>query len=222
MGERRFPLLEPQSRIGLTFIIFMLIQIILFIMLILSSINVQFLGQNLKNRISQNSQPFANVFLSIFLNNIKVATLEVIPVLGIFFFFLAIFDTGIEISSYSVETHASLFTKLHFFILPATFIELSAYSIALVLNLYILTMMIAMKQRRDRVLINAAYFYGLMILILFIAALFETVNIKYPLYWGTYFDVYWIFAIPVIIVLFMLYWYYIKPNLSIKDERQYY
>ena len=225
MRKERFRLIKLQPRIGATFLFFLLFQVVLFIILSFSSINVQYLGQNLQNRISQNSQPFDDVFLSIFLNNVKIATIEVIPVLGTIFLFLVTVNTGMTISSYAVETHASAFTILHLYLLPATFVELSAYSIGAVLNLYILIRMIIMRQRSDRAILNALQFYGLMVLILIIAALFETAEIKYPLYLGTYFSLYWIFAVPVIILLFLLYWYFIRPNLSsreaLMDERQY-
>lgn len=210
--------LRPQPIVGVTFVVFILVQLVIYVAIVLARINVPSLGNEVVALRLSNSQPFISRLLSIYANNLKLASLSLIPALGLLFYFIFTFDTAIAASSYFIEAHLTPFALLLLFLKPDTIIELSAYSIGMVANLYIISRVIIPAQRSFRNVRNFFYLYGFMALILFVAAFFETADIKHPLAWGKYFDLYWIPAIPVIIGLFFIYWKLIRPKLAEPED----
>lgn len=78
--------------------------------------------------------------ISIFANNIRVAILDFIPIIGIFFFVLSIVSTGIALSAESTVVYhlPGIIVALGILSFPHSFIELPSYAIATASGLYII------------------------------------------------------------------------------------
>ena len=85
------------------------------------------------------SQPYIDIAMSIFANNIRVAILDFIPVLGILFFAFSIVSTGMLLSAVSTANHLpGIIVALGLLSLPHSFVELPSYAISAASGLYII------------------------------------------------------------------------------------
>lgn len=208
-------ILKSRPRIGLSFILLLAIQVFLTVILEFSGLDVPYLGREVANSLAQNSMPFPKLFISIFSNNLEIASLVCIPVIGLLFYFFFTIQTALAASSYIVELHASPYVLLNLFSHPDTLIEMSAYSMSAVISLYLLFRVIISKPRSMSKLLNSIYLYALMALILVTAAILETADIKCPIYWGGYFDAYWLPAILATITIIVTFQKIIRIRLSV-------
>lgn len=199
---------EPISQYFLLFIAEMVIMVALTV----SSANFPSLGNSVANSRYIDSLYFPMLSFSIFMNNSVIATSEAIPAIGVFIFLAYTVESGLAGSSYAVETHQTLLQKLFLFAHPAVLIELAAYPIAVLVSIRIV-LMIFPNRRRVEHIFGAVYLYLFMLLILFSAAILETVDIMSTgAWWYTHLFVDWIPGILVILGLRTVYRKYLKPQ----------
>lgn len=88
---------------------------------------------------STRNQPYIGIVMSIFTNNVKVAILDFIPIIGIIFLAFSIVNTGMLLSAVSTAHNLpGIALALGLLTLPHSFIELPSYAIATASGLYIL------------------------------------------------------------------------------------
>lgn len=120
---------------------------------------------------------------AIFSNNLKVATVELIPALGIGIFGLSLYETArvVEVIA-SIKGFGVAFALGNLFFLPSTWLELPAYAVAAAESVY-LTYNIYLGLKRGRgwflrelrfLLVNI----GLIAVMLIVAAVFEVSEIQ--------------------------------------------
>ncbi|MHB8371758.1 MAG: stage II sporulation protein M [Thermoplasmataceae archaeon] len=194
-----------------TFIVFLIIEFLTY--LIISSIpftDPTMYGRFKKEQGSIISQPIYIIFFDIFINNFKVASLEVIPVIGIFFFFASAISTSLVISleggAHNISGFFIILTLLFF---PHTWLELPSYAIAVSIGVYLFYSLIKFKDGKELLLERLFKFlilYGFVALELAVAAIFEATeiyfettqpspnNLLYPI-------LMWIPAVPALIIL---------------------
>ncbi len=160
------------------------------------------------------SQSIPVMFLDIFLNNFRVASIEVIPIIGPFFYLASGFATALIISleggSYNIS---GLFVFISLMFFPHSWLELPAYAVAVSISLYLTYALIKIKDGKEKLknrLLKSLLLYGFVAVELEVAAIFESVeiyfettqsspdNLLYPL-------LMWIPAIPALIFLVMLF-----------------
>ncbi len=184
------------------------LEIIVVFLISTSGVNNSMLDAEAQHLQVLRSLGFYSLLTYIFANNLRVATLELIPILGIIFYLVAIVNTSQVISSIIVQSGLGYYPLYRLFSVPDTWIELSAYIIALIINLYILIALYQLIGSNKRKAISyaktAMALYGFTALVLFAAALFETLDIRYPLQLFNSFDIYWIPAAGAIIILSLL------------------
>lgn len=160
------------------------------------------------------SQTIPVMFKDIFLNNFKVASLEVIPIIGPFFFLASSSGTALVISleggSYNVSGIAVFISLLLF---PHSWLELPSYAVAVSISIYLIYSLIKIREGKEifkKRLIKSLLLYGFVAVELAVAAMFESVeiyfektqsspnNLLYPL-------LMWIPAVPALIFLIFLF-----------------
>lgn len=156
------------------------------------------------------SQSIPVMFFDIFLNNFRVASIEVIPIIGPFFFLASGFATAFIISLEGGNLNVSgLAIFISLLLYPHSWLELPAYAIAVTISVYITYALVKYKEGRRILtmrLIKCLLLYGFVAIELEIAALFEATEIYfettqsppndflYPL-------LMWIPAVPALILL---------------------
>ena len=163
-----------------------------------------------KEQSSITSQPIPVMFFDIFLNNFRVASIEVIPIIGPFFFVASGFVTALIISLEGGTLNVSgLAVFISLLLYPHSWLELPAYAVAVTISVYITYALVKFREGRRMLamrLIKCLLLYGFVAIELEIAALFEATEIYfettqsppndflYPL-------LMWIPAIPALILL---------------------
>ena len=170
-----------KPRFGLLTAIVFLIQMLILVGLSSSGILNNVLLQVFNSSVS-NSNTATGQFLSIFPNNLKVATIEFIPILGQAVFLFSNMNDGLIISSIGVQRHVSgllLFASVA--IEPHTWIELYSYAIATSFSLYVIYLALRDRNFLRKLGPTTFYVYSFVALELAIAALFESVEISWQL-----------------------------------------
>jgi len=117
------------------------------------------------------------VVFFIFGHNLLIALIELVPILGAFFYLFSIYSTGVATQAIVGAQGLPTFTGLVLFFLPYTFVELSAYAIAVGSG----TMLIASaaKHRFLRELKVFGVEIVLVAVVLLLAATMETITTYY-------------------------------------------
>jgi len=157
------------------------------------------------------SKPFLTVLFSIFPHNMLIATLEVVPLIGQFFFVFSTVETSVVIAVEGTSLHTSgIFVFITLALFPHTWLELPSYAIATSTSIYLIYLI---ARRRDLLtgrIRKVLYMYIFVAIELLAAGIFESAeivmeatlpspdNILYPL-------LLWIPAVPVIYLLFRIF-----------------
>ena len=160
------------------------------------------------------SQTIPVMFMDIFLNNFRVASIEVIPIIGPFFYIASGFATALIISleggSYNIS---GIFVFISLLLFPHSWLELPSYAVAVSISIYLTYSLIKIKEGKEilkKRLIKSLLLYGFVAVELAVAAIFESVeiyfettqsspnNLLYPL-------LMWIPAVPALIFLIFLF-----------------
>ncbi|MCJ7425334.1 stage II sporulation protein M [Candidatus Bathyarchaeota archaeon] len=114
--------------------------------------------------------------LLIFQNNILICLIMFVPVLGLFFGFYVLYNTGLVIAAQSnVANVSATMSFLLLFLFPHTLLEFTAYSTALAESVWLPWRLIRHKEKRE--LVKAGLLILLCAAILLVAALVESVLI---------------------------------------------
>lgn len=149
--------------------------------------------QSLESSIT--SQPYIDIAISIFSNNLKVSILDFIPVLGVFTLVISIVNTGMLLSAVSTAHNISgLLLALGLLTLPHSFLELPSYAIATSAGLYILL--------RRREWLRGVLTFLMVPVELFLAALVEASLFFVP---NPY--ILWAAVAPILVGLYFFYEY---------------
>jgi len=151
---------------------------------------------------------FGMIF-EIFTHNLRVATLEFIPIVGWIFFPLSTVGTALVMAAEGYATyHTGILIFISLALLPDTWIELPSYAIAFSTGIFLFYSLIKGRGFLVKHYRKIIYMYLFLALELAIAGTFESIeivlagptgkNVIYPL-------MMWIPAVPVIFFLIMLY-----------------
>lgn len=198
-----------KSKFGLLTVIVFLVQIGILVGLSVSGIMDNYLLHLFVNSVS-NSNTASGQFISIFPNNVKVATIEFIPVLGILVFLFSNINDGLIISSIGVQKHISggiLFALVG--LEPHTWIELYSYAIATSFSTYVVYLALRHRKLLKKMVPTAVFIYCFVVLELAIAAIFESVEITWQTNTvsslGLYEAIIWIPGVIAMIALGLLF-----------------
>ncbi|EQB70761.1 MAG: hypothetical protein AMDU1_APLC00047G0002 [Thermoplasmatales archaeon A-plasma] len=168
-------------RFGLLTALMFLIEILILVGFSSSGIFDNVLLHVFKGQVS-NSKTVLGQFPSIFLNNLKVATIEFIPILGQAIFIYSNINDGVITSSIGLQRHVpGLFIFASVAIEPHTWIELYSYAIATSFSLYVIYLAIRNRNFLRNLGSTTVYMYCFVVLELALAALFESVEIFWQL-----------------------------------------
>jgi len=141
------------------------------------------------------SQPYVDIAISIFANNVKVAILDFIPILGAIFLAYSIVNTGMLLSAVSTANHLpGIAVALGLLTLPHSFIELPSYAIATASGLYILI------KRND-------WMRGILTFILVPVELLLAALVEASLFFVPNPYIMWAASAPILVGLFFFYEY---------------
>src|SRR5579875_1907255 len=162
----------------------------------------------------QSSSLFGRAVL-IFVNNVRIALMEIIPVWGAILFSISTYATSRTVEAVAIVQPASvahlpaqvLITLL--FLFPHSWLELPAYAIALTESIFLIysggTHNLANESKRAFAVVV------FVVILLFVAALFESTEITYP----SYALALWAPALAIIIcAYFFLKRYYVRGRSS--------
>jgi len=164
------------------------------------------------------SQAFIPMWLSIFPHNLLIATIEFIPIIGIFFFATSIYSTALVVAVEGVHDHTSgLVIAISLMMLPHFWLELPAYSVALSSGIYLLYYLI--KGYPLKSYIKILYMYIFVVIELAIAGLIETSEIVLLKTKNPYSSFYmWIPGVFLIAFLIYLYRHFDKDEYKSKHK----
>ncbi len=204
-----------KNQIHIYFFILLVLEFLIYI--IVSSIpfkDPSLLASFKSEQSSITSQSIPVMFMDIFLNNFRVASIEIIPIIGPFFYLASGFATALIISleggSYNISGLAVFISLLLF---PHSWLELPSYAVAVSISIYLTYTLIKIKEGKEKLkyrLIKSLLLYGFVAVELAVAAIFESIeiyfettqsspdNLFYPL-------LMWIPAVPALIFLVMLF-----------------
>jgi uncharacterized membrane protein SpoIIM required for sporulation len=155
------------------------------------------------------SQSFFPMWLSIFPHNLLIASIEFIPIIGIFMFLFSIGSTASVIAVEGTSTHVNgfaIFASL--MLLPHSWLELPAYAVAVSTDIYIFYYLIKGTLRDNYMKI--IYMYLFIVLELAFAGAIETSEIlleesTHPL------DAFYMWIPSVFIIAFLI-WLFRRIN----------
>ena len=203
---------KREIRVGRLFLFFFLAELIIYV--VISSLNFsnpsELSAFNHKRNTIDSESYFLMVF-SIFKNNFTIASMEVIPILGVILYSLVTFDTAYVLA---IEGTGHGISGLVYFLslglLPDTWLEIPTYAIACSIGTYIIYYLI-----KDRRMLRMKWkkilsLYGFVALELLIAAMFESYEIVIERSYSAPYDIIytlmmWIPAIPVLVLLVVLF-----------------
>jgi uncharacterized membrane protein SpoIIM required for sporulation len=199
-------------RFGRIFLILFILQMAIYVAISSLSLHNASLYNTFKSeQNSIDSKSFLPMFLSIFPHNLLIASIEFIPVIGVFFYFFSIVETAVIIALEGTGLHTS--GMLVFFtlaILPHTWLELPSYSIATGASLYLIYTLVKRGDQFRSRMKKIGLIYLFVVLELMIAGLFESTEIIMEITYPAPYDLLypmmmWIPAVPVIILLIFLF-----------------
>jgi uncharacterized membrane protein SpoIIM required for sporulation len=169
------------------------------------------LSQIQSEQSSVDSLSFIPMLFSIFPHNLFIATLEVIPIIGQFFFIFSSVETSLVIAVEGTSIHTSgIFVFITLALLPHTWLELPSYAVAAGSSIYLIYLIASRRTLLRAKIRKVLFMYLFVILELLVAGIFESAeivmeqslpapdNILYPL-------LLWIPAIPVLYLLISLF-----------------
>jgi uncharacterized membrane protein SpoIIM required for sporulation len=212
LKEDSFLFSNGSLRFGRLFLILFIIEMAIYVAISSLSLHDAALYNTFKNEQSSiDGQSFIPMFLSIFPHNLLIASIEFVPIIGIFFYFFSVIETAVIISLEGTGLHTSgLLIFFTLAILPHTWLELPSYAIATGASIYIIYTLVKRGEEFNSRMKRIGLLYLFVILELMVAGLFETTEIVFEtIYPAPYNLIYpimmWIPAIPVIIGLVYLF-----------------
>jgi hypothetical protein len=112
----------------------------------------------------------------IFGNNFTLCLSFFVPIIGILFGFYVLYSTGVAIAAQSMPKINPYVTFIMLFIMPFTWLEFLAYSMAFTENVWLTWKIIKRNCRRE--LMNTCVIISLCAIMLLIAAFVETIMIR--------------------------------------------
>lgn len=212
LKEDSFLFRNGSLRFGRIFLILFIIEMGIYIAISSLSLHNAALYNTFKNEQSSiDGESFIPMFLSIFPHNLLIATIEFVPIIGIFFYFFSVVETAVIISLEGTGIHTSgLLIFFTLALLPHTWLELPSYAIATGASIYIIYTLVKRGEEFGSRLKRIGLLYLFVVLELMVAGLFETTEIVletiYPAPYDLIYPIMmWIPAIPVIIALIYLF-----------------
>ncbi|MCL4341002.1 MAG: stage II sporulation protein M [Candidatus Thermoplasmatota archaeon] len=212
MKEDNFLFSKGSLRFGRIFLILFIIEMAIYVAISSLSLHNAALYNSFKNEQSSiDGESFVPMFLSIFPHNLLIATIEFVPIVGIFFYFFSVVETAVIISIEGTGIHTSgLIIFFTLALLPHTWLELPSYAIATGASIYIIYTLVKRGEEFNTRMKRIGLLYLFVVLELMVAGLFETTEIVFEtIYPAPYNLIYpimmWIPAIPAIIGLIYLF-----------------
>jgi uncharacterized membrane protein SpoIIM required for sporulation len=212
MNKEGFFFKRGELQLRKLFLLMFLMEIAIFI--IISSLPLKdpaLYNQFKQQQSSITSLPLLQMIFSIFPHNLEVATLEIVPIIGQFFYILSAVTTSLILA---VEGTSNGTLGLVYFLglalLPDTWIELPSYAVTSSTGIYLIYILIKkrseLRSRSTKILLN----YAFAAFELLIAATFESIAIIMETTYPSPYDLYgplllWIPAAAAIILLVYLY-----------------
>lgn len=209
MPKNSFWFRDGNFHLGRLFLILFAIEMAIFVYISSLNISNQALLDQFKNQQqSILSRPYLGILVAIFPNNMRIATLEFIPVYGILMFLESSYWTAVVIATEGGASTPGIVVFISLALMPHTWLELPAYAIATLSSIYLLYLLIKRKETLRRNIIKIGYLYLFVVVELAIAAVFETTEIyfltKFSPYQATlYTFLLWIPGICVIVLLIL-------------------
>ncbi|WP_393971988.1 stage II sporulation protein M [Oxyplasma meridianum] len=212
MKDDSFLFSNGSLRFGRIFLILFIIELAIYVAISSLSLHDAALYNNFKaEQSSITRESFIPMFLSIFPHNLLIASIEFVPIVGIFFYFFSVIETSIIISVEGTQLHtAGLAVFFSLALFPHTWLELPSYAIATGASIYIIYTLVKRGDEFNSRMKRIGFLYLFVVLELMVAGLFETSEIVFETtYKAPYNLIYplilWIPAVPVIIGLIMLF-----------------
>ncbi len=209
MPKNSFWFRDGNFHLGRLFLILFAIEMAIFVYISSLNISNQALLDQFKNQQqSILSRPYLGILVAIFPNNMRIATLEFIPVYGILMFLESSYWTAVVIATEGGASTPGIVVFISLALMPHTWLELPAYAIATLSSIYLLYLLIKRKETLRRNIIKIGYLYLFVVVELAIAAVFETTEIyfltKFSPYQATlYTFLLWIPGVCVIVLLIL-------------------
>jgi hypothetical protein len=177
-GNRVYEWLS-KHRAAFTALVFLFSMIVLFwgAASPVSPAQVQQYNSTLNNLGHVRAEAYLPRAVSIMSNNLEIATIEIIPVLGVFFFLLSMYQTGFVVSILGAtgSTHVpGVLVAFSLMLLPHFWLETPAYSIAVSQGTILLVSFFAGWRYAKKELLNSVFIWIFVALELFVAAMFES------------------------------------------------
>ncbi len=160
-------------RVFITFLILTLVIIAVGSMMTLSSEELSQIQQNLQRMLPQSPDA-----LFIFRNNFSIASLMLVPGLGVAAGLFILFDTGLAITTLAHPTNIpGILIFLGLLILPFSWLEFFAYSAAMTQSV-LLTVALVRRQSVKKEIIRTGIVWAGMFVVLLAAAIIEALFIR--------------------------------------------
>ena len=157
------------------FIVFLIFNIIVTLVGVLTP-----LSSDIAQAIIEQIEPlFENLSTSLIIgNNLSIALIAIIPIVGLFWMIFTLYSTGLAFSAIAtVSDVPALFLILFTFITPFFWLEYIAYSLAMMEGTMIVYTLLIKRERIREELIITILIIGLMTLLLAFGALLEALMI---------------------------------------------
>ncbi len=169
---------SPRRKRIITIIITFIISVIITAVATLTPIEAQE-AKDINNELNQTvgSLKEQNTLLQfIFGNNFMITLIMFVPIIGPLFGVYAFYNTGALIAAVATAEHFNPTLRfLTLFLIPVTWLEFLAYSIAIAESVWLIRRIIQRRGKRE--IINASMFISICAVILLVAAIIETVLI---------------------------------------------
>ena len=212
MREDSFFFKSGDLRLERLFYVMFSIEILIFLIVsALPAVDPALLFEFKQEQSTIDTESYFPMFLSIFPSNLRVATLEFIPALGIFFYF-----DSIVVTSYilALEGTAKGISGISIFLslalLPHTWLEIPSYAVAASTSIYLLYYLIKRRAELRHKAKKIFYMYLFVVLELAVAGAVESAEIVFYYNYPSpanveYMFLMWLPSIPAILILIMLY-----------------
>ena len=212
MREDSFFFKSGDLRLERLFYVMFGIEILIFLIVsALPAVDPALLFEFKQEQSTIDTESYFPMFLSIFPSNLRVATLEFIPALGIFFYF-----DSIVVTSYilALEGTAKGISGISIFLslalLPHTWLEIPSYAVAASTSIYLLYYLIKRRAELRHKAKKIFYMYLFVVLELAVAGAVESAEIVFYYNYPSpanveYMFLMWLPSIPAILILIMLY-----------------
>lgn len=196
---------------SLFLMLFILEMVVYFVMSFVPYSNPGLVSQLQSEESSTYSLGVVGILFSIFPHNLLIATIEIIPFLGQFFFAFSIIETPLALTAVASSTGVpGILAFISLLLIPDTIIELPSYAVATATSIYLIYILIKSRGLIRAKIRKVFYMYLFTALELFVAGTFESIAIDMAQTLPspeslTYTLLLWIPAVPVIYLLFRLF-----------------